>query len=148
MVHVEITGSVCIGGLVGGNGGHESRCYSTGTVIGDDFVGGLVGYNEGSITSSYSNCTVSGFGFNTNVGGLVGFWGDNINSSFWDVETSRRPTSVGGTGLTTAEMQMAWTFLEAGWDFVDETENGADDIWWIDEGQDYPRLWWEQKDER
>ena len=30
------------------------------------------------------------------------------------------------------------------WDFVGETENGTDDIWWIDEGQDYPRLWWER----
>jgi hypothetical protein len=26
---------------------------------------------------------------------------------------------------------------------VDEMYNGADDIWWILEGQDYPRLWWE-----
>ena len=32
----------------------------------------------------------------------------------------------------------------AGWDFIDETDNGTDDIWWInDEGQDYSRLWWE-----
>jgi hypothetical protein len=46
-------------------------------------------------------------------------------------------------GKTTAEMQRASTFLEVGWDFVDETENGTDDIWWIDEGKDYPRLWWE-----
>ena len=29
------------------------------------------------------------------------------------------------------------------WDFIDETANGTDDIWWILEGQDYPRLWWE-----
>ena len=40
-------------------------------------------------------------------------------------------------------MQIASTFLEAGWDFADETENGAEDIWWILEGQDYPRLGWE-----
>jgi hypothetical protein len=26
---------------------------------------------------------------------------------------------------------------------IAETENGTDDIWWILEGQDYPRLWWE-----
>ena len=24
-----------------------------------------------------------------------------------------------------------------------ETPNGTEDIWWILEGQDYPRLWWE-----
>jgi len=40
-------------------------------------------------------------------------------------------------------MQTAGTFLEVGWDFVDEIENGTEDIWWILEGQDYPRLWWE-----
>jgi hypothetical protein len=40
-------------------------------------------------------------------------------------------------------MQMQSTFTNAGWDFVDETANGTDDIWWILEGLDYPRLWWE-----
>jgi hypothetical protein len=37
----------------------------------------------------------------------------------------------------------ASAFLDAGWDFVGETENGTEDIWWILEGKDYPRLWWE-----
>jgi hypothetical protein len=46
-------------------------------------------------------------------------------------------------GKTTAEMQTADTFLEAGWDFVDENANGTEDIWWILEGQSYPRLWWQ-----
>ena len=32
-------------------------------------------------------------------------------------------------------------FLEADWDFVYEMANGTEDIWWILEGQDYPRLW-------
>ena len=50
---------------------------------------------------------------------------------------------AGGVGLGTAQMQTAGTFLDAGWDFVDEMENGTDNIWWILEGQDYPRLWWE-----
>ena len=44
-------------------------------------------------------------------------------------------------------MQSAATFLEAGWDFIDETENGTEDIWWILGGQDYPRLWWERGNE-
>jgi hypothetical protein len=41
-------------------------------------------------------------------------------------------------------MRMVKTFLDAGWDFVGETENGKEDIWWILEGQDYPRLAWER----
>jgi len=44
--------------------------------------------------------------------------------------------------------QMIYTFDNKivnalSWDFVDETANGTDDIWWILEGQDYPRLRWE-----
>ena len=50
---------------------------------------------------------------------------------------------IGGTGLTTAEMQIQIAFTDTYWEFVDETENGTEDIWWIDEGNDYPRLWWE-----
>jgi hypothetical protein len=38
---------------------------------------------------------------------------------------------------------MASTFIDTGWDFADEIENGTEDIWRIDEGQDYPRLSWQ-----
>jgi hypothetical protein len=41
-------------------------------------------------------------------------------------------------------MQTAKTFLDAGWDFVGETANGTEDIWWILEGKDYPHLSWEK----
>jgi hypothetical protein len=84
--------------------------------------------------------------FTAGIGGLVGR-DSTVTKSVWDIETSGLSESAGGVGLTTTEMQTAQTFLEAGWDFVDETENGTDDIWWIDEGQDYPRLWWEIGDE-
>jgi len=90
-----------------------TQCYSTASVSGTEAVGGLVGQNM--------------------------FYADG----FWDTHTFGQTTSRGGTGKTTAEMQMAKTFLEAGWDFVGETANGTEDIWWIDEGKDYPRLWWE-----
>jgi len=59
------------------------------------------------------------------------------------METSGQTTSDGGTGLITTEMHKATIFMEAGWDFMDETANGTEDIWWIDEENDYPRLWWE-----
>jgi hypothetical protein len=118
--------------------------YSTGTVSGNDSVGGLVGTNHdayASITTSYSTGSVTG---NDNVGGLVGYNFEGIiTASLWDVETSGLLSSNGGIGKTTAEMQTASTFLNAGWDFIDETENGTEDIWCILEGQDYPRLWWE-----
>ena len=68
------------------------------------------------------------------------------NDSFWDTQTSGQMKSVIGSDLTTAQMQTASTFLEAGWDFVDEIANGTENIWWILEGQDYPRLCWEAHD--
>ena len=149
----SISGEMFIGGLVGANWyGHMINCYARATVAGDRYVGGLVGLNyDGSIWSSYSTGSVIG---TEKVGGLVGEntlipsqQGLNntgiIGSSFWDMETSKQDTSDGGTGKTTDEMQMVSTFLEAGWDFVDETANGTEDIWWILEGQDYPRLVWE-----
>jgi hypothetical protein len=52
--------------------------------------------------------------------------------------------SAGGTGKTTTEMQTSSTFFEADWDFIGETANGAEEIWWINEGNGYPRLWWVQ----
>ena len=52
----------------------------------------------------------------------------------------------GGTGepndpykIATADMQDINTFLDAGWDFVDETANGTEDIWFMPE-DDYPSL--------
>jgi len=56
--------------------------------------------------------------------------------SFWDTQTSGQATSAGGTGLPTDEMQTMSTFTDAGWDFTTP-------VWTIDEGADYPRLWWE-----
>ena len=69
--------------------------------------------------------------------------GERVTASFWDIEASGQTTSDEGMGKTTDEMQKERTFTDAGWDFVDEIENGTEDIWWIDEGNDYPRLWWE-----
>jgi len=66
-----------------------------------------------------------------------------VSYCFWDTQTSHQAKSTGGTGKKTAEMHTAKTFLDAGWDFVDETANGTADTWWINEGKDYPRLWWE-----
>jgi hypothetical protein len=70
----------------------------------------------------------------------------DVTRCFWDTQTSGLSFSYGGTGLTTTEMQTAITFLDAGWDFKNETANGSKDIWWILEGQDYPRLWWQAHD--
>jgi len=136
-----ISGDWGVGGLVGNNYGSINNCYSNSTVSGNNIVGGLVGYNYGVVIHCYSNSTVSGGWL---VGGLVGSGREvDATSCFWDIETSGQTTSDAGTGKTTAEMQTASTFLEAGWDFIDEVDNGTDDIWKIWDGYDYPRLSWE-----
>jgi len=134
-----------VGGFVGRNNGTVTNCYSTGRVSGDSHVGGLVGDNWGTVAQCYSEGAVDG---NDYVGGLVGAtespWGARVLESFWNIETSGRTKSAGGTGNTTAEMQTAATFLDAGWDFVGETANGSEDIWKLAEGLGYPRLSWEK----
>jgi hypothetical protein len=138
---VVVSGNGGVGGLMGVNYGTVSQCYSTGAVSADQTVGGLVGSNGGTVTQCYSTGTVGG---DRNVGGLVGYyWQGTVTQCLWDTQTSGQTWSHGGTGKTTAEMQTAKTFLDAGWDFVGETDNGSEDIWWILEGKDYPRLWWQ-----
>jgi rhodanese-related sulfurtransferase len=136
------SGNQGVGGLVGVSAGSITTSYSTGDVSAQRSVGGLVGRNyESNITNCYSTGMVSG---DSDVGGLVGFNTDgNITASFWDMETSGQSTSVLGTGLTTAEMQMGSTFTDAGWDFLGESQNGPNDVWKIWDGYDYPRLAWE-----
>jgi len=143
-----ITGEEDVGGLVGSNGmwdldcGHVTHCYSTATISGTErAVGGLVGFNFGNVSQCYSTGKVNG---SRQGGGIIGSgWTSYVTDCFWDIETSGQTISDGGTGKTTVEMQIASTFLEASWDFVDETANGTKDIWWILEGQSYPRLWWQ-----
>ncbi|MGB2808801.1 MAG: GLUG motif-containing protein [Sedimentisphaerales bacterium] len=142
----SVSGNRYVDGLVGENyEGTITNSYSTASVSGDYYVGGLVGFG-GRITNCYATGSVEG---NEAVGGLVGYgyivWPSGqttVFNSFWDIETSGQVTSAGGTGLPTAEMQMMSTFTDSGWDFVGETFNGIEDIWFIPEG-DYPHLWWE-----
>ncbi|MHC4323837.1 MAG: right-handed parallel beta-helix repeat-containing protein [Planctomycetota bacterium] len=157
----NVSGVDCVGGLVGTNlSGIITNCYATGSVVacpmywwlpggvGSGLVGGgLVGENWNTISYCYATGSVvaSGNNFVPGIsGGLVGENHGNIMNSFWDTQTSGQAVSYGGTPKTTAEMQTASTFLEAGWVFADELANGNAEIWWILEGQDYPRLWWER----
>ena len=126
-----------VGGLVG-TSRDVTQCYSTAAVVGTGLdVAGLVGWNAGTVTQCYSTGAVTGGPLNH--GGLVvGNTGRSVSGSFWDTQTSGQAHSDGGTGKTTAQMQTAGTFLDAGWDF--------NDVWTICGGRDYPRLRWEASD--
>jgi hypothetical protein len=131
---VNVTGNDAwqYGGLVGRNlrGAIIEDCYATGNVTGSYKVGGLVGDNMfgsdgGYVTRCYSTGKVTG-----NGGGLIGYnWQGGVTyDSYWDINTSGKSSSKGGTGKTTTQMMQQATFVN--WDFVE--------IWDIDEGQSYP----------
>ena len=139
----EVTGNgERAGGLAGSNAGPVSSCYARGDVFGHTSVGGLIGLNFDPVEDCYATGQVTG---NERVGGLAGEGKpENFTDSFWDVQTSGLDTSIGGAGKTTAEMQDASMYLAAGWDFVDEIDNGTDDIWQMGiDRATYPRLAWE-----
>jgi hypothetical protein len=84
IINCFISGSACLGGLVGTSDGTITSCSATGSVTGKDLyllgfisvgssaLGGLVGVNGvGTVTSCYASVTVKGTG-NGN-GGLVGY---------------------------------------------------------------------------
>lgn len=136
----SIKGNQFLGGLVGENPGSISDSYATGKVIGGGGVGGLVGNNEyGLISKSYSTAYVKGINW---YGGLVGYvyyyWGipSVVEYSFWDVQTSKQTSSLGGTGKITKLMKQRAVFENNGWDFVN--------TWKICNYWDYPKLKWEK----
>jgi hypothetical protein len=163
-----VAGSTFAGGLIGRcSNGAVTRCYSACTVTGrnaGEDIGGLIGRGERcSVTDSYAAGSVTG---QVNVGGLIGLLdggsvshcysvgrvtgGQDVGglvgrakgtfaaACFWDVQTSGLAASAIGRGLSTAEMQKAATFIDTGWDFVGERQNGTSDLWAIAEGKGYP----------
>jgi hypothetical protein len=141
----SVSGDLDVGGLVGLNSGIINNCSSSASASGTTGVGGLVGSNNhgqgpAEIARCYSIGTVDA---TARAGGLAGHNNSEITDSFWDVQTSGQTSSDGGNGKTTAQMQMAHTFLEAGWDLTDEDANGTEDIWRVCEAANYPQLPWQ-----
>ena len=131
---------VTIGGLVGEKYGPLTDCYATADVFGD-YSGGLLGYSYiGPILRSYATGFITGEDYN---GGLVGEDDDaTYLSCFWNIDNNPDVNGHGSgsdpniIGKTTAEMQDANTFIEAGWDFNTP-------IWKFCSLPDYPKLAWQ-----
>ena len=166
VVDAYVSGTNHVGTLVGRNQGLVQCCYSSGTVLGYSHVGGLVGENYlAKVSQSYSRSFVSGhavvgglvgrngknseiaFSYsagmlsgNENIGGLVGVSQESeVTQCFWDIYAAGVDISDGGVGLPTIDMQTINTYLNAGWDFVGEAQNGTEDIWFMPV-RDYPEL--------
>lgn len=162
---VNLTGESAGGVVAVIAGGSINRSYSKGTVHGVERVGGIIGayyWDDIDVMDNYTECAVTGENW---VGGIIGLMaapntmikrcyatgkveGDtlygplygemdypqNITDSYWNVNAYGLTTSVDSTGKTTADMQQEATFT--GWDFGN--------IWFIDEGNDFPRFQWEE----
>ena len=101
--------------------GKVVRSYSSGKVSGSGIIGGLIGYNDSGA------CTNS-------------FWDNTVNSGLPGIGNRSDPNVK---GESTVNMQSESTFTDAGWDFIDETVNGPNDVWEICEGTNYPKLSWQ-----
>ena len=134
-----VVGCYSVGGLIGYNSfGNINFCYATGPVSATGsyrlYFGGLVGVNSGVLTACYATGLVSK---EDDSGGLVGATNGTQISCFWDMETSGQSESAGGKGLTTEQMHTMSIYQNAGW---------MGKGWMMDDGQDYPRLFWENVD--
>ena len=144
------------GGLCGYNENEILNCYATGDVNGDSYCsnssaysGGLCGKNSDIIRNCYATGAVRGVYYENGICGQRYAYAPDIINSFWDVETSDIGASgddnFGAIGKATAEMQDLDVFLDAGWDFNVETDNGSEDIWHMPSGAaGYPMLWWQR----
>lgn len=147
-----LTSGQGIGGLVGScvlpASGHGLQdCYAIGSITAGSSsarIGGLAGELSGTTARCYAGTQIAVGETSQVIGGLVG----NTHSMdvqacfFLDLNDGGGPDNRVGTPLTDAQMRQQASFV--GWDFAGETANGTEDIWWIDEGKDYPRLWWER----
>jgi hypothetical protein len=155
----SVSGALAVGGLVGST---EScgivRCFARGRVRGKETAGGLIGKNQFSENAGelarYPRCQLvveevrrnaSSNGPPSDETEYLEIYRPGFVSCFWDGEVSRIARGLGAgadaqgglTRLTTAQMRTAASFRNFGWDF--ET------VWTIREGEDYPRLRWDQQ---
>ena len=170
----KIGGMEYIGGLIGlASSSNIQCCYTSAQVdIYDNHGGGIAASIVNStIENCYSKSSV--IGMNTGISPIAEVKVNSIIRNFYC--TSPAYTDLGwqlfgvqevdcfwqkpepwpdlfsynpnAQMRTLTEMKTPWTYLNAGWDFVIETENGTEDIWDIDTSGvingGYPFLYWE-----
>ncbi|WNY24688.1 GLUG motif-containing protein [Methanolapillus millepedarum] len=148
------TSSNKAGGLVGGQDVFNMsirNSYAIGTIIASGYgAGGLIGtIDNGSIETSYFVGTV--LASNNRMGGLIGSTNSDINilDSFYsdDIESNKY-----GTAVPDQDMKQISTYLSGspylnsgshGWNI--SQDSNSNNIWYIINGEDYPRLSWSYK---
>jgi hypothetical protein len=143
--------SIGVGGLIGadsGGGLTTTNSYATVSVTAGDYtwgVGGLMGLHQNAMMEyCYAASSIMVGEGCLEVGGLVGNHAPGwIKDSFWDADIGG-PNNGHGTPLSTEQMKDPNSFLDAGWDFVGEDENGSLEIWRLcSAGAEYAKLVWQ-----
>ncbi len=144
-----------VGGIAGDSfGATIKRCYVSADITDASYGGLIVGdmyYGYGKIENCYAIGSISG---DSGTHGIVGKCSSSakINDSYTSIIIDSAPlvnkiypgeTSQSHFTATHAEMMDPNTFLNSGWDFVDEEDNGSEDIWGYFEGSLYPQLAWQ-----
>ena len=139
-VHADIIGTMA-GGLGGQMAGGSSaeNCMVTGSVKGTDFVGGIVGANQGPLSQVFAMATVQG---TSNTGRIVGANSAVVTNAFAasDLACSGCTFNI-GTVLPTSSLLSEVSYT--GFDFVNETSNGTDDIWMMPTAGGPPIFSWQ-----
>ena len=137
-----------VGGFGGGMNGFVSNSYATGNATGTDNVGGFGGYMYYSdIYTSYATGNATG---TNDVGGFVGEMdiGTVITDSFYIGSPDSLDNTKGIRVASSKLMQIstftvlanAGGYVSAAWDM--SSSQNRNFIWYIDEGNDYPKINW------
>ncbi|MCE5186340.1 MAG: LamG domain-containing protein [Planctomycetaceae bacterium] len=143
------------GGIAGTTTGSIVNCYTVSSVTGTT-VGGVAGVESYDIgteaaVSFIVHCYANGplqllpGGSAAYAGGVVGYkypYPDcRVVRCLWNVDTTGISITAGsGVGLTDEQARDPQIFIDAGWDFAGETENGLCDDWYSPPGRQYPML--------
>ncbi len=142
-----------IGGIAGESfGASIERCYVKADIPEGRYIGLIVGdMTYGKIENCYAIGSISG-AYQTK--GIVGrcYFMTKVGNSYSNISIDSAPpvnniypgeTITTVLTATTDQMMNPATFIDLGWDFVDEDINGTDDIWGFFEGSLYPQLAWQ-----
>jgi len=147
----NISGEGSLGSLVGYTSGTVHNSYAIGSVTRSSgtssALGGFVGWvYRAEIINCYSIGEVIYVGATnpTDKGfcGYVESTGEVMTGNYWDMDTSNQTSTSGNAmGENTSAMMDKDTFV--GWDIVD-IMNHDNETWYIRDGEEYPRLGWQE----
>ncbi|MCG8530864.1 MAG: T9SS type A sorting domain-containing protein [Desulfovibrionales bacterium] len=130
LVDIEVTGERQVGGIVGyTQGARITRCYSTGTINGENTVGGLLGEME-SETVLENSFTVTSLTAQYYIGGLVGAISkhDGRSSTILNCYAISKPTQSSVRGLIGSDYNdYHVSLMGCFWDnTINKNENSTD----------------------